>query len=128
MFIESLKAYTDERGVLHPLNFDELPFTPRRMFLVSDVPAGVKRGDHAHYKTEQYLICLKGEIDVFLYDGQNTSRTTLQPMQGVYVPNLIWDSQVFKTGDDILLVFASTDYDREDYIECVGRFEALKNK
>lgn len=126
MFTESLKGFTDERGVLHPLSFDELPFTPKRMFLVSQVPAGVKRGDHAHYTTEQYLICLKGEIDVFLYDGDTTTCTTLKPMKGVYVPNLIWDSQVFKTGDDVLLVFASTDYNREDYIESTSKFEALK--
>lgn len=128
MFIESLKGYTDERGVLHPLNFDELPFIPKRMFLVSKVPAGVKRGDHSHHVTEQFLVCLKGEIDVLLYDGQTTSVTTLKPMQGVHVPNLIWDSQIFKTGDDILLVLASTDYNREDYIESLSTFEALKNK
>lgn len=128
MFIESLKGYTDERGVLHPLNFDELPFTPRRMFLVSEVPAGVKRGEHAHHVTEQFLVCLKGEIDVLLYDGRTTSVTTLRPMQGVHVPSLIWDSQIFKTGDDVLLVLASTDYNREDYIESISTFDALKNK
>ena len=127
MFTESLKGYADERGILHPISFDELPFTPKRMFLVSQVPAGVKRGEHAHHVTEQFLICLKGEIDVLLYDGQNTSVTTLRSMQGVYVPNLTWDSQVFKTGEDILLVLASTDYNREDYIECISAFKALKN-
>ena len=47
-------------------------------------------------------------------------------MQGVYVPNLTRDSQVFKTGDDILLVLASTDYNREDYIESISAFERLK--
>lgn len=127
MFTESLKGYTDERGVLYPISFEELPFIPKRMFLVSNVPAGVKRGEHAHHVTQQFLICLKGEIDVLLYDGQNTSVTTLRSMQGVYVPNLTWDSQVFKTGDDILLVLASTDYNREDYIESLSAFKTLKN-
>jgi UDP-2-acetamido-3-amino-2,3-dideoxy-glucuronate N-acetyltransferase len=128
MFVESLKSFTDDRGVLYPLNFDEIPFHPKRMFFVSEVPQGVKRGDHAHYETEQFLVCLQGEIEVLLYDGHEYTSTLLKPMQGVYVPKLIWDSQIFKTGKDVLLVLASTDYDREDYIESPSVFKALKKK
>ena len=126
MFVESLKSYRDETGVLYPLNFSDVPFQPKRMFLVLDVPKGVKRGDHAHYETEQFLICLKGEVEVLLYDGSEYTSTLLEPMQGLYVPKLIWDSQIFKTGDDVLLVLASTDYDRADYIESESVFKALK--
>ena len=128
MFVESLKSFTDDRGVLYPLNFDEIPFQPKRMFIVSGVPKGVKRGDHAHHETEQFLICLKGEVEVLLYDGDEYTSTILKPMQGIYVPKLIWDSQIFKTGDDTLLVLASTDYNREDYIESSSVFKALKKK
>tara|TARA_R110000796_G_scaffold183100_3_gene299538 strand:- start:62 stop:448 length:387 start_codon:yes stop_codon:yes gene_type:complete len=128
MFVESLKSFTDDRGVLYPLNFDEIPFQPKRMFVVSDVPKGVSRGDHAHYETEQFLVCIKGKIEVLLYDGQEYTSTMLKPMQGVYVPKLVWDSQIFKTGEDMLLVLASTDYNREDYIESSSVFKALKNK
>jgi UDP-2-acetamido-3-amino-2,3-dideoxy-glucuronate N-acetyltransferase len=124
MFVESLKSYTDDRGDLYPINFNEIPFQPKRMFIVSEVPKGVKRGDHAHFETEQFLICLKGQVEVILYDGYETVKTVLNPMQGVYVPNLVWDSQIFNTGDDILLVLASTDYDREDYIEDPAVFKA----
>ena len=125
MFVESLKAYTDERGVLHPLNFDELPFHPKRMFMVSQVPKGMRRGDHAHYETEQFLLCLAGEVEVLLDNGQETTSTMLTPMQGLYIPKLVWDSQIFKTGNEVLLVLASTDYDREDYIESSSVFKAL---
>jgi len=128
MFVESLKSYTDDRGMLYPLNFSEIPFKPKRMFTVINVPKGVKRGNHAHYETEQFLICLRGEVEVDLYDGYEHTSTSLKPMQGLYVPKLIWDSQIFKTGDDLLLVLASTDYDREDYIESSSVFEALKKR
>ena len=128
MFVESLKSYTDNRGVLYPLNFSEIPFQPKRMFFVFEVPKGVKRGGHAHHETEQFLICLKGEIEVLLYDGHEHSSTLLKPMQGVYVPKLVWDSQIFKTGEDVLLVLASTDYNREDYIESFSVFKALTKR
>ena len=128
MFVESLKSFTDNRGVLYPLNFSEMPFQPKRMFVVSDVPKGVSRGHHAHYETEQFLICLKGEIEVLLDDGHECTSTLLKPMQGVYVPQLTWDSQIFETGEDVLLVLASTDYNREDYIDSSSVFKALKKK
>jgi UDP-2-acetamido-3-amino-2,3-dideoxy-glucuronate N-acetyltransferase len=126
MFIESLKCFSDIRGNLHPICLSELPFSPKRLFLVSDVPKGEERGGHAHYITEQYLICLKGEIEVLLYDGEEKVSKVLKPMQGIYIPNLVWDSQVFRTEDDLLLVLASTDYDREDYIESISVFNAVK--
>ena len=128
MYKQTLEKFEDTRGCLYPFDFDKIPFQPNRVFFVSEVPKGIKRGDHAHYETEQYLICLKGEVEVFLYDGEKTSSILLKPMQGVYVPKLIWDSQIFKTGEDILLVLASTDYNKEDYIESLSLFEALKKK
>jgi len=125
MYVQTLEKFEDERGGLFPLGFDRLPFVPKRLFVVSDVPKGIKRGDHAHYVTEQFLICLEGEIEVLLDDGKKEVRVSLLPMQGVHVPAKVWDSQVFKTGKDILLVLASTDYDREDYIESLSLFKDL---
>ena len=37
--------------------------------------------------------------------------------KGLYIPNEIWDSQVYHSSDTILLVFSNTNYDKEDYIE-----------
>ncbi len=35
---------------------------------------------------------------------------------------MIWDSQVFMTGDDVLLSICSTPYDKSDYIEDMSSF------
>ena len=128
MYVQSLEKFNDERGFLVPLEFSKIPFNPKRLFLVSDVPKGEVRGDHAHHKTKQFLICLRGEIEVVLYDGKKETSTILHPMEGIYVPHLIWDSQVFKTGDDLLLVLASTKYDINDYISSREEFYILKNR
>lgn len=123
MYIQSLEKFDDERGSLFPYSFTS--FIPRRLFIVSDVPKGERRGGHAHYETEQFLICLRGSIEVFLHDGKREVSKILEPMQGIHIPNLMWDSQIFKTGDDLLLVLASTDYDRKDYIESMPVFMEL---
>jgi dTDP-4-dehydrorhamnose 3,5-epimerase-like enzyme len=128
MFIESLKAYSDDRGELRPFNFSELPFSPKRMFLVSEAPKGITRGEHAHYETEQFLICLEGEITVSLYDGVKETVKTLKPFQGIYIPNMVWDSQKFNTGKDLLLVLASTEYNQKDYITSLSLFEGVVKK
>ena len=124
-YIEKLKRFKDSRGDLLPLNFSNLPFTPKRIFMVTQVPKNVKRGDHAHYTTKQLLVCLKGVIDVELFDGVRSFKSTLEEGDSLYVPEMVWDSQVFKTGEDILMVLASTDYDPSDYIIDMGKFKGI---
>ena len=125
MYIQSLESFSDTRGDLYPLDFERVPFVPKRLFIVSDVPRGEVRGEHAHYQTEQFLICMAGEIEVVLYDGKEESKITLLPFEGVHIPHLIWDYQIFKTGKDILLVLASTSYDRRDYIESMEDYKKM---
>lgn len=126
MFIQNLKTFSDSRGDLCPINMSELPFLPKRSFFVTNIPQGSIRGDHAHYTTEQFLICLRGQIEVFLFDGKNTHKCLLNQQQAIYVPNLIWDSQKFLTDDCVLLVFASTEYNKLDYITNKSDFIKLR--
>ena len=126
MYIQSLESFSDERGDLYPLDFERVPFHPKRLFVVSNVPKNEIRGEHAHYQTHQFLICLQGEIEVVLFDGEEVSTVTLRPFEGVHIPNLVWDYQKFKTGEDILLVLASTNYDREDYIESLAVYKRMR--
>ena len=67
--IQKIKSFTDEKGNLLPIEFGQLDFVPKRVFVVNDVPVGCVRGNHAHYKTKQYLICTKGEFNVIMDYG-----------------------------------------------------------
>ena len=117
-------TYTEEYigndwGTLVPLDFiDDVPFEINRMFYVYNVGDRHKRGEHSHYTTEQVLICVKGSCGVFCKDGQDTKYTLLDsPSIGLYVPNMIWDEQIYMSKDTVLLVLCSTQYTRSDYIE-----------
>jgi len=103
-------------GILSVLEFDKMPFSVRRVFWVTDVPQGEERGNHAHCQTEQMLICIKGAIMVRTDDGKGRKEHMLRPGDYQYVGRMVWDSQVFLTGKDILLVMASTTYGKDDYI------------
>ena len=109
--MKKFKAHKDKRGSLIPIEFKDLDFVPKRLFYVTDTPKGCRRGEHSHKKTRQILICVKGEIGVRLNDWYYILRKD----EYLYVDSGVWDAQDFLTGEDVLLVLCSTNFDKNDY-------------
>lgn len=119
-----LPVINDLRG---NLSFGEygphLPFLPVRYFLVFDVPSKEVRGEHAHKKLEQFLVCVKGSCSVVVDDGREREEITLDaPGTGLYIPPMVWATQYKYSIDAVLLVLASDLYDADDYIRDYDRF------
>ncbi len=125
--IKKLNIFSDDRGDLIPFEFEKLPFIPKRIFTVSNVPKNSIRGNHSHYNTIQILVCVSGEIDVILHDGSSEITRKIKKGEFVLVDKLIWDSQKFLTEDSVLLVICSTEYDINDYILDFNEFLKIKN-
>lgn len=126
-----LNSVVDLRGALTVGEFGlELPFKPNRYFVVFDVPTQEVRGEHAHRKCHQFLICIKGSCRVLLDNGKNRRDLLLdRPTLGIYMPPMIWGTQYNYTPDAILLVFASDHYDPGDYVRDYEEFlKELKEK
>lgn len=122
--VHRLKLVKDLRGSLSAGEFPaEIPFVPKRYFLVFDVPSQEVRGEHAHRKCLQFLVCIRGSCAVVADDGQRREEIRLDtPEVGVYLPPLVWATQYRYTRDAILLVFASEAYDPADYIRDYRQF------
>ena len=121
-----LIPYLDDRGILVPMEIHPFKFPVKRLFWVTGVPKGTTRGNHAHYKTRQMLICIKGSITVHLkYQNEVEDIFPLTANQWCFVDKLVWDAQTFSSPDDILLVLADTFYDKEDYITDFKKFTEL---
>ena len=114
----------DLRGSLTVGEFDrEVPFVPKRYFLVFDVPTAETRGEHAHIRCEQFLIAVRGSVSVVADDGLTREEFLLnQPQMGLYLPPMTWGIQYRYSPDAVLLVFASDYYDSADYIRDYGDF------
>lgn len=125
--IQTVEAFQDKRGTLIPIEFKELPFIPKRIFLINDVPINCIRGGHAHYKTKQYICCINGLVEVILHDGSEEKTYSLKKMEAILVPELIWDAQKFLTHNSELLVICSTEFDINDYITDFNLFKNLIN-
>ncbi|MGV9776869.1 WxcM-like domain-containing protein [Streptosporangium sp. NPDC003464] len=123
--LHELRVAKDLRGELSVAEFGrELPFAPKRYFLVFNVPSREVRGEHAHRHCDQFLICVRGSCGVLLDDGRNRREVTLdRPSRGVYMPAMIWGTQYRYSPDAVLLVFASHYYDPDDYIRSYDEFQ-----
>jgi len=124
------KFIRDMRGDLTFGEFPkDIPFEPKRYFLVFNVPSEKTRGEHAHHKCHQFLICVKGSCAVVADDGQSRCEVLLEsPDMGIYLPPLIWGIQYKYSSDAVLLVFTSDNYDASDYIRNYSEFIDITRK
>jgi acetyltransferase-like isoleucine patch superfamily enzyme/dTDP-4-dehydrorhamnose 3,5-epimerase-like enzyme len=128
--LHDLPNVLDMRGNLSAVEFnDTFPFRPKRYFVVYDVPSEKIRGQHAHRKCSQFLVCVKGSCSVMVDDGKKRAEYQLTtPSKALFVPPMIWCVQYKYTRDAVLLVFASHRYDEKDYIRNYDAWLALLSK
>jgi UDP-2-acetamido-3-amino-2,3-dideoxy-glucuronate N-acetyltransferase len=114
----------DMRGNLTVGEFGRnLPFVPKRYFMVFDVPSAEVRGEHAHRQCHQLLVCARGKLSVVVDDGKQREEFVLdRPELGLHIPPLVWATQYRYSDDAVLLVFASEFYDAADYIRDYDEF------
>ncbi|PWK83089.1 WxcM-like domain-containing protein [Fulvimonas soli] len=125
--LHRLPKVIDLRGNLTVGEFErDLPFRPKRYFMVFGVPNAEVRGEHAHHRCKQFLICARGRCSIVADDGANREEFLLDdPSLGLYLPPRVWGIQYKYSADAVLLVFASEYYDPDDYIRDYGEFMRL---
>jgi UDP-2-acetamido-3-amino-2,3-dideoxy-glucuronate N-acetyltransferase len=125
--VHTFPIVRDLRGDLTAGEFEkQIPFTPRRYFMVFGVPSREVRGAHAHRECHQFLVCVRGNCAVVADDGTRRVEVALDsPNRGVYLPPMTWGVQYKYSIDALLLVFASHHYMASDYIRDYAEFLAL---
>jgi carbonic anhydrase/acetyltransferase-like protein (isoleucine patch superfamily) len=125
--IVNFPVIPDLRGMLTVGEFEkQIPFVPKRYFMVYGVPNREVRGEHAHLECHQFLICVHGSCTVVADDGYRKVEVVLDsPNKGIYLPPLTWGIQYKYTDSALLLVFASHYYDSDDYIRNYDSFLKL---
>jgi dTDP-4-dehydrorhamnose 3,5-epimerase-like enzyme len=94
----------------------DIPFPIERVYHLHGVPAGGRRGGHAHRRLEQILVAVAGAFDVLLDDGVAQRRIRLDdPRAGLHIPPGIWRELDSFTEGAVCVVLASMQYDAADY-------------
>lgn len=95
----------------------DIPFEIKRVFYLYG-SEGIKRGGHKHKKSINALICVHGQYDIFVNDGQTQQTYILKsPNDCLLLNNDDWHTMEGKTKDSVLLVLSSEHYDVNDYID-----------
>ena len=121
------RTMVEPDGNLVPIESNhDVPFPIRRIFYVYGVKNQDDRGKHAHCKTKQVLICVHGSVEVLVNDGEREKKYLLEsPQQALYIPEMIWDEQVYLTEVTVLLVLSNMKYEPQDYIHDFEEFKKL---
>jgi len=102
-----------------------LPFDIKRVFTVISKVGNI-RGNHAHKKCSQLLVCVSGEIEVITDNGNQEVAYKLSDMsQGLLIPPGIWASQKYLEQNSVLMVLCDALYDADDYIHNYDYFKKL---
>lgn len=112
-------AHKDARGTLVAVDLaGEVPFSINRIFTVSGVPKGVRRGNHAHKECHQFLVAITGSLNCSISGPISEEVFTLdESSPSLYIPPMHWGVQYAFSEDSLLLVLASHAYDPGDYID-----------
>lgn len=119
-----LNQLGDERGLLTVIEENNtIPFEIKRVFYIYGTTNGVSRGMHAHYKTRQALIAVKGSCTISLDDTRRKTEVVLDhPTKALLLEPNDWHEMYDFSPDCVLLVLASHLYDSEDYIRDYTKF------
>lgn len=127
--IINLPKFFDPRGNLSFIQEQQqIPFEIKRVHWIYDVPGGEHRGGHAFKKTEELIVALSGSFDVFLANGNEKQRYTLnRSYYGLYVPKMTWRTLENFSTNSLALVISSTEYSSNDYIRDFDEFIKSEN-
>ena len=113
-----IPQHGDARGQLSVAEIGgALPFTVRRAYWIHGTQPGVSRGFHAHKKLRQLCVCVAGSVRMSLFDGRREESVVLDSKsKGRLIGPGLWREMHDFSPDCMLIVFADSEYDEDDYI------------
>jgi len=108
----------------------DFSFSIKRIYYISKVPEGTRRGFHAHKELSQLLFCPYGKIQLVLDNGIEKEEIILNdPSIGILIDRPVWREMWWLEKNSVLCVAASDYYNTEDYIRNYEEFISyVKNR
>ena len=115
--IELPKIYDPRGNLTVAEQMKNVPFEVKRVYWTYDVPAGERRGGHAHKECVEFIIAVSGSFTVTLNDGKGNRKDfhLNHPWEGLLVPTGIWRTLEDFSSGSVCLVLASELFDEADY-------------
>ncbi len=115
----------DESGYLTPIEAErDIPFGIKRVYYITGVRSGERRGFHSHRDLHQLLICVSGSVKILVKTPFEEKIIILdKPYEGLYIGPMIWREMFDFSEGSALVVLASEHYSEDDYIRDYPQYE-----
>ncbi|MCL2089177.1 MAG: FdtA/QdtA family cupin domain-containing protein [Oscillospiraceae bacterium] len=115
---------TEKEGQLSFFEADkDFDFDIKRIYYITKVSEGVKRGAHAHKNLKQLIWCPIGSVKIYLDNIREKREIILDnPAKGLVIKESVWRDMLWLKSDSVLCVAASDYYDADDYIRDYDEF------
>ena len=119
-----IKSFSKSTGKLIPISFNkQFPIKVKRIFFLYGKKNKI-RGDHAHKKCSQFMVCVSGAIEVICDNGiEETTYQLDSPSAGLNVEPGVWAKEKYLTENAVLMVLCDRHYEKEDYIHSYNEFK-----
>ena len=116
--IELPKIYDPRGNLTVAEQMKNVPFEVKRVYWTYDVPAGERRGGHAHKECVEFIIAVSGSFTVTLDDGKGNRKDfhLNHAWEGLLVPTGIWRTLEDFSSGAVCLVLASELFHEADYV------------
>jgi dTDP-4-dehydrorhamnose 3,5-epimerase-like enzyme len=124
--IELPRYARDDGEIVVAQAFDQVPFTMARVFTLT-APRGARRGEHAHRRCTQFMLCVHGAVDVLCDDSRDQEVFTLDRNNlALLVPPTIWNTVIFKEERSVVMVLCDRLFEEADYLREYDEFVAFR--
>jgi hypothetical protein len=124
LFIQLL----DQRGLLKSIELDNFNLFKIKRIFILEFKDKIPRGDHAHKKCKQYIICSKGIIQIDYIKNNVKNQKILYPkMKGFYIPPKTWVVLKPIVKNTEIFCLCDMKYLKSDYIKDFKKFITAKN-
>jgi dTDP-3-amino-3,4,6-trideoxy-alpha-D-glucose transaminase len=104
-------------------------FPVHRLYFLTGMKDGARRGAHAHRRLKQCFVCLRGAVTIEVEKRGTRSCFRLDDhATALILPAGYWRDLRDFTGDALLAVLASEEYDEDDYIRDYDDFRAWERR
>ncbi len=119
-----LERFEHPSGTLHVGELSARGSGPfDRFYFITGVPAGERRGGHAHKHQHEYIICMQGSVTVHVESlGSSDTVALARPGAALFLPAGYWRDLVDFSADAVIAVLASAPYSEADYVHDIEAF------
>ncbi|HSZ67838.1 MAG TPA: FdtA/QdtA family cupin domain-containing protein [Xanthobacteraceae bacterium] len=103
-----------------------IAFPITRVFTVT-APLDALRGEHAHIRCTQFMLCVHGAVEIVCDDGRQKRTFHLNRNNlALCVPPAIWNNIFFRHDKSVVMVLCDRPFEEDDYLRDYSKFLAFR--